>query len=372
MQIEILPLAEIHLDPANVRRHSDRNLDAIKASLARFGQQKPVVIGKGNVVIAGNGTVEAARALGWTDIQAVRTALEGSEAVGYALADNRSAELADWDMPSLNDMLGALAEDGVDLTELGWDDADLAAIEKEIGDGRELTDPPVPDTPAEPVTKPGDLYLLGAHRLLCGDATKAEDVKRLMGDKQADACVTDPPYGVGIDYGAFEDTKENVDALIQKIMPFILAVPCAALTPGVPAMWSYPRPTWVGAWIHPAPCGGCPWGFVGNNPILFYGNDPYLKAGKGRRPDSIVMASDRQGEDGHPTPKPIKVWAWLVERLTPEAGQIVFDPFLGSGTTLVACENLGRTGYGIEINPGYCDVVLERMKVLGLTPRLVK
>lgn len=223
-----------------------------------------------------------------------------------------------------------------------------------------LTDPDAVSVEVEPVTKLGDLWTLGAHRLLCGDSTKAEDVARLLDGSKPDACVTDPPYGVGVDYGAFEDTSENVRALITAVMPLLLSTPCAALTPGVPAMWSYPRPVWVGAWVHPAPCGGCPWGFVGNNPILFYGADPYLKAGKGRRPDSIVLASDRQGEDGHPTPKPMKVWAWLVERLTIAQDQVVLDPFVGSGTTIIAAEQLDRRCYAMEIEPKYCDIAVRR------------
>jgi DNA modification methylase len=104
-----------------------------------------------------------------------------------------------------------------------------------------------------------------------------------------------------------------------------------------------------------------PWGFAGVNPILVYGVDPYLKAGMGRRHDHIVVAADREGVDGHPCPKPIKVWAWLVERLTTKQGATVYDPFAGSGSTLVAAENLKRKCYAMEISPAYCAVTLERM-----------
>lgn len=221
----------------------------------------------------------------------------------------------------------------------------------------------------------GDLWVIesktakGEHRVVCGDCMDRSVVERVMQGERADCTVTDPPYGVGIDYGSFEDSPENVRALIAKVMPIIFENLPAAFTPGIPAMWDYPKPAWLGTWVHPAPIGSCPWGFVGNNPILFYGADPYLKAGKGRRPDSVVMASDRQGESSHPTSKPLKVWEWLVERLTPESGMLVFDSFLGSGTTLVACERLGRLGRGVEIEPKYVAVTLERLQGLGLEPK---
>ena len=218
----------------------------------------------------------------------------------------------------------------------------------------------------------GQLWQLGEHRLICGDCTDRAVVERVMQGEKADCTVTDPPYGVNVNYESFEDTPDKVRELIKSVMPIIFEHLPAAFTPGVPAMWDYPRPAWVGAWVHPAPVGGCPWGFVGNNPILYYGADPYLKIGRGRRPDSVVMASDRQGEANHPTPKPIKVWEWLVERLTPEIGAIVFDPFSGSGTTLIACERLGRKCRAIEISAAYVAVAIERwVTMTGGTPVLL-
>jgi DNA modification methylase len=198
------------------------------------------------------------------------------------------------------------------------------------------------------------------HRLLCGDCTDGDAVVRLMGSDKADCVVTDPPYGVGVEYSDFDDTAGNVTDLIDAFMPIALQMGPMALTPGVPAMWDYPRPSWVGAWVHPASTSSGPWGFVGANPILYYGSDPYLKAGKGRRDSSYVAVADRKGEDDHPVSKPLNVWSWLVERMTPNPRAIVLDPFSGSGTTLIACENLGRKCRAIEISPAYVAVALER------------
>ncbi|CAB4130569.1 ParB/Sulfiredoxin [uncultured Caudovirales phage] len=125
LTVEHVPIDSVHLDPANVRKHPDRNLAAIKASLARFGQQKPIVIDGDGIVRAGNGTLEAARALGWETIAAVRSTLAGSEATAYAIADNRTAELAAWDYQGLAETIKALEQDEFDISCLGWEDYEL-------------------------------------------------------------------------------------------------------------------------------------------------------------------------------------------------------------------------------------------------------
>jgi ParB-like chromosome segregation protein Spo0J len=127
MNFETISVADLSLDPSNVRKHSRRNLDAIKASLRKFGQQKPIVVDAKGIVLAGNGTLTAAQELGWTEIQIVRTELAGVEATAFAIADNRTAELAEWD-DNLGDVLQSLASDGYDLSEIGFDQSDLDAL----------------------------------------------------------------------------------------------------------------------------------------------------------------------------------------------------------------------------------------------------
>lgn len=133
MQVESVPIDSLHADPANVRRHGEKNLAAIKASLARFGQQKPVVVDASGVVRAGNGTLEAARELGWESIAVVRTPLNGSEATAYAIADNRTAELAEWDETGLAEQLRALQSEDFDLGAVGYEDAELDAMIERLG-----------------------------------------------------------------------------------------------------------------------------------------------------------------------------------------------------------------------------------------------
>lgn len=125
MKIETVAISKLVFDPANARKHDKKNLEAIKGSLARFGQQKPIVVGKNNVVIAGNGTIAAALEIGWTMINIVRTDLTGSEATAFALADNRTAELASWDVEILGKTLQALHEDGFNIDEIGFDTSKL-------------------------------------------------------------------------------------------------------------------------------------------------------------------------------------------------------------------------------------------------------
>jgi ParB-like chromosome segregation protein Spo0J len=125
MQLTTTKITELSLDPSNVRKHSRRNLDAIKASLRKFGQQKPIVVDAKGIVLAGNGTLTAAQELGWTEIQIVRTELEGVEAIMFAIADNRTAELAEWEEDKLNAVLKSLQDEGVDLVDVGYSPEDV-------------------------------------------------------------------------------------------------------------------------------------------------------------------------------------------------------------------------------------------------------
>jgi ParB-like chromosome segregation protein Spo0J len=129
MNIQTIPLADLSLDPSNVRKHSRRNLDAIKASLRKFGQQKPIVVDAKGIVLAGNGTLTAAQELGWTEIQIVRTELAGVEATAFAIADNRTAELAEWEEDKLDAVLRSLQDEGVDLADLGYSAEDMAKMQ---------------------------------------------------------------------------------------------------------------------------------------------------------------------------------------------------------------------------------------------------
>src|SRR5262245_44350222 len=187
---------------------------------------------------------------------------------------------------------------------------------------------------------------------------------------QVDAVVTDPPYGVGLDYGPeVEDTPELVDRCAG-LVPVLTRAPCAAITSGILHMFRYPTPTWVGCWHLGSPTGlRSPWGFSCWGPILFYGADPYLARGRGSRPDTFNQASSRDGPrwiqkriaGGHPAPKPPSLGRWLVARTTPDPGMTILDPFCGSGVFLAAAKYSGRRAIGVEISERWCEVAATRL-----------
>jgi DNA modification methylase len=179
---------------------------------------------------------------------------------------------------------------------------------------------------------------------------------------KVDAVVTDPPYGINLDYGRFKDSPDEVAYLVSRVIPLARAISKrVVLTCGVPNIWKYPSADWVLNWTDPAGEGGCVWGFPSWQPILAYGKDPYLAAGKGRRSDTIIKRFLRDEDSKeHPCPKPTGLMRWLVERAS-LYGETILDPFMGSGTTGVAAVSLGRKFIGIEIEPAYFDIACKRI-----------
>jgi len=394
MKIIQLPVDKLSKDPANARKHSQKNIDAIIASLRRFGQQKPIVVDKSNVVRAGNGTLEAARQLGWETIAAVQSELVGADMSAYAIADNRTSELAEWD----DEVLKATLE--------GFDDAlreaagfDLDEVEKLLQEQREVTEDEVPEPPAEPITKPGDLWILGNHRLLCGDSTKAEDVKRLMADAKADLCFTSPPYGAGnvaklrdhyvrgatkreSFYDQHEDDPEYWPSLMagwyDAFRPVSECVVC-----NVQMLADNKRA--LVAWLAERVADLCDvivWDKVNAAPqmqanvlsnafefcFVFGGNaSRAIPFADFHGTLSNVLRLDPRGKndhaDKHRAVFPVELPAWFIQTLCKEARSVV-DPFCGTGTTLIAAEQLGRKCYGMEISPAYCDVIVKRWENL--------
>lgn len=379
-KLKRLKVSEIKLDAKNANKGTKRGREFIEGSLKKYGLGRSILLDKDGSVIAGNKTLEAFRKSGGKEIVVVGSRGDQLIAVqredltinsktgrSLAIADNRASELdLEWDA----EVLASLDLKMDDL----FKDSDLRKILGDLAPEIEAPEPQLDK--AEKLRKKwktarGQIWEIGAHRLMCGSATSSKDHEAVLDGAGIDAVLTDPPYGVGIEYGEFVDTVENVKLLIGEFLPLCRKWPIVAVTTGHRCLWDYPRPTWLLGWALSRATGNGPWGFTCYHPIPVYGADPYLKEKLGGRPDTAVeLSADREGVKGHPTVKPIAWWNWLVERVTTKPGRHILDVFGGSGTTLVACEILGRVGYAIELEPKYVAVALERLSEMGLKPEL--
>jgi hypothetical protein len=354
-------------DPHNRRKHTPRNVGMIVDALQKVGAGRSIVIDENNEVLAGNATIEAAGEAGITHLKVVdasgdeivavrRTGLTMEQKRDLALYDNRTGELAEWDI----EQLMKDAEAGIDLS--SFFESDELTTLLALGEPPEgQTDPDAVPDERETDIHPGDLFTLGDHRLLCGDCTSSEDVDRLMDGEKAKLCLTDPPYGVGESYNHYNDTPTELARLISGF--FHLAQSSSErmlLTPGNKNQRLYPEPDWTLCWFVAAGTGRNPWGFTCWQPVLAYGKDPYLADGKGSRPDSLAQTESAENELSHPCPKPVGVWSWFLKRGSVNEGDTVFDPFCGSGTTIIAAEQLHRRCFALEIEPSYCQVTIDR------------
>lgn len=366
LRIESRLVADLSNDPANARKHNETNIAAIVASLRRFGQQKPIVIDSNNVVRAGNGTLEAARQLGWDSIQCVVTSLKGSDAIAYAIADNRTAELAEWDDEILAAQLNGLLSESEEIAlAAGFTAEEVEEMVALSEDDPEIVEDEAPEPPVDPITKLGDLWILGEHRLLCGDSSDQAQVDRLLAGATIDCVLTDPPYG--INYDAEKSTQQGIQKF-KKLhgdhLPFDAS-------------------KWIGykdvfAWCLPQhtinlPIGsGCwyAWDKVTQNDLKVRIGEVefawHKNATKTRMFRHLWSGAYRASESGqksqHPTQKPVAVMMWCLD-IVDDAKQI-FDPFSGSGSTLIACEQSNRSCYAMEFEPRYCDVIIDRWENL--------
>jgi DNA modification methylase len=385
MQVQEAQVQELTQDPDNSRSHDRKNLEAIKQSLEAFGQQKPIVIDHQGKVIAGNGTLQAAQELGWQTIQAVVTDLEGAKQTAYAIADNRTAELAAWNDEQLAKSLVSLQnDDSIDEAISGFDTKEIDKMVQSIAAQSEVVEDEIPEH-VEPVTKLGDLWQLGRHRLLCGDSTKPEEVDRLMRQEKAAMVFTDPPYalfGNSTGVGKIADDK--------MVRPFFRQVLAECRRVTRPQGHVYLCCDWhsamtieaMGREVKLAAKNLIVWdkgdGGVGgmyqncHELVWFFANSPEqtttIKTSAAERPVNGVPNIWRfsripTAEREHNAAKPVEMIKVPVGASS-DTGDTVLDLFAGSGSTLIAADDLKRTFYGMEIDPRYCDVIIKRWENL--------
>jgi DNA modification methylase len=415
-QIEMMPLASLTAYDKNSRTHSPEQVKQIAASLREFGFTNPVLIDSSGGIIAGHGRVMAAESMGMVVVPCLRLAhLSEAQKRAYIIADNKLAENAGWDMDILRLELGELNEIGYDLDLLGFEAVELKDLLAFLDPNGGLTDEnEVPEVPAEPITKPGDVWQLGRHRIICGSCTDADVVSLVLGGAKPHLMVTDPPYGV--EYDASWRTKcglsrEGIAAgkvlnddradwrEAWALFPGDVAYVWHASTfsPEVAAslescrferraliIWA--KSNFVisrGHYHHMhEPCwyvvkkgatakwnGGRKkttlWRFVDD--LLHPGEEVFVRRAEAEvihaisGDETTVWEIDKplKSETGHSTQKPVECMRRPIQNNS-KPGDAVYEPFSGSGTTIIAAEQTGRTCYAIELNPAYVDVAVKR------------
>jgi len=385
LTIEQIPIDQLKPNPHNPRIN-DPAVDAVARSIQAYGFNNPIICDGNLNIAAGHTRLKAAKKLGLKTVPVIRVpGLIGSRFVGYSIADNKSSELAEWDTDLLAKIVSELNLDvDFDLSSLCLDDSELTRLlDHGIEDDDEKADE-APPCPEVPVARPGDLYILGDHRLLCGDATKPEDIQRLMAGENVDCLLTDPPYGVSFE-GRGERSKQfgpirNDDLKPEALEVFLrsaLGNAASVCRPGGTAYVFHAlgiagiriafERAFLGAGFHLSatliwkkPSSTLGWGDYRHaaEPIL-YG---WIGEGHRRikdRTQSTVWEIEREANLLHLTQKPVSVMSRALRNSTIR-GERVLDPFVGSGTTLIACEQLGRICYAMEIEPKYVDVAVQR------------
>jgi DNA modification methylase len=384
IQIEQWPLDRLLPYAANARTHPDEQVAQIAGSIAEFGFNVPCLVDERGVLVAGHGRLLAAQRLGLSQVPVIRLDhLTDAQARAYRIADNQIALNSGWDDALLSAEVARLKEDGVDLELLGFpeDELDrlLAGLDGEKG-GNEDEDV-VPEPPETPISRPGDLWILGRHRLLCGDATRASDVARLLGDVRPHLMVTDPPYGVDYDPSWRNEAGVSATTRTGRVSNDDRADwrEAWALFPGdVAYVWH--------AGVHARTvaesldASGFPirsqiiWSksrFVLGRGDYHWQHEPCFYAVRkgatghwqGARDQSTVWMIGGGGDEDaatvHGTQKPVECMRRPMVNNS-ERGDAVYEPFAGSGTTLIAAESIERRCFAMEIDPRYCDVIIER------------
>ena len=424
LRVVRVPVAALAPDPSNARTHGPENLDAIKASLRRFGQAEPLVVQAGTRrVIAGHGRLKAMQALGWTECDIVELDVSGTDATALGIALNRTSELAEWDDGALAKILEQLRTEDGGLDGVGYSTAEIDRLldELQAAAGTERDLDAVPDPPAEATTRPGDLWVLGDHRLLCGDSASPTDLDRLLAGAPVHLVNTDPPYNVKVEPRSNNAIAAGLSSFTtthhQKLD---LARHPEKSAPTTRRLRAKDRPlendfmsdeaftAMLGAWFGNIARVLLPgrgfyiWGGysnLGNYPPALKAAGLYFSQGVvWDKQHPVLTRKDFMGafelgfygwREGaaHEYFGPNNATdLWSVKKVTPQSmvhltekpvelasraivyssrrGENVLDLFGGSGSTLIACEDTQRRAHLMEIDPLYADVIVTRWQQL--------
>jgi DNA modification methylase len=372
MKIEQIVLDELIPYANNARTHSEEQVLQIASSIKEFGFNAPVLIDKNKGIIAGHGRVMAARKLGLKEAPCIRLEhLTEAQKKAYILADNRIAMNSEWDTTLLSVEFQTLQDEGFDVSELGFELDEINALLNSTEETKGLTDEDaVPEVPEEPKTKPGDIYQLGRHRLMCGDSTSIDAVEKLMEGNSVDMIYTDPPYGISIvgkngKVGGDNLAKNGVYAPVAGDDSINVALEAIqvihTLNAKVEIIWGgnyyanslENKASWI------------VWDKRGNMASNNFADCELAWCSSGtaaRIYKQIWSGMIKEGESGkrvHPTQKPIALAEWCYEQYG-EKCETILDLFAGSGSSLIACETKKKRGFMMELSPNYCDVIVKR------------
>ena len=370
MKIEEIDISEIKPYGKNPRRN-DQAVEIVMKSIKEFGFKNPVIIDKNNEIITGHTRIKAAEKLGLKKIPIIRAKdLNPEQVKAFRIMDNKSSEYAEWDFKLLKTEFEELDSLEYDLELTGFDSMEIADIWDEKKPKEDNFEIP---KEAKYKIEPGEIWELGNHRLMCGDATKKEHVEALMEENKADMVLTDPPYGVDYD-GIKNDNQEGLNELLTISFKFMERL----MEEGSPIycfhsdrnadifhkcfrkyfhfssmiIWNKNSLT-LSQTDYQSKHEPCMYGWKEGEKHKFYGD----------RKQTSVWDSERERVDGHSTPKPLKIISNAINNSS-QNGNIILDLFGGSGSTLIACEQLNRKCFMMELDPFYCSVIIERWEKL--------
>ena len=366
-KIVMLPVSEVRPYEKNPRKNA-KAVKFVKASIEQFGFKVPIIIDSNRVIVCGHTRLLAAKSLGMSEVPCIMADdLTDDQIRAFRLADNKVGEFAEWDMDLLGEELDAIADAcDIDMGDFGFD----------LSDGEEETEVVEDEVPeeVEPVCKKGEVWQLGEHRLMCGDSTSAEDVAKLMNGEQADGVLTDPPFGNDLGYGRGQlgeryiandsDTKvlssffAPLDSVLKNNTHCLVWIQWRTFSTLEKAFEKYKLRTVV-IWdkMQPGLSGG---GFAEQYEMMCV----FIKGHATQNEYcgnvwQISREHDKRSESEHPHKKPIALLGKALNLCSHE-GDIILDLFGGSGSTMMACEQLGRKCRMMELDPHYCDVILKR------------
>ena len=375
MEIINIAIRDIHPYPNNPRKNSDA-VDAVAESIRQCGYCAPIIVDEDHIILAGHTRYKALKKLGWKECPVLLLqGMSDEQKRKYRLLDNKTGELATWDLDALAEELEALDFDGFDF---GFEVSETVTDEEAQEDDYEV------NPPAQPKSKRGDIYVLGRHRLMCGDSTSEDDVQALVGSTQIDMLLTDPPYGVDYTGKTADALKIENDAQTDEDLEIFLSSAFswadAVMKPG--AAFYIWHADWKGGIFRTA-CQEVGWEvrqvliWAKNSLVLGrrdyqWQHEPCLYGWKGGaahkwmsdRKQSTLLNFDRPTKNKeHPTMKPVPLFDYLIKNNS-EVGDDILDLFAGSGTLAIACEQNGRNAYMMEYDPKYVDVIIDRWERL--------